>query len=131
MSAWTDLEIRHLNYAVNSITNDGKWIHPDKYHRKNAPVWKQVKRIIPSIRDYRSIRKRYKTHHDEEIQVNANKVLTQQEERTLLKYASKSPGDTIRFKKGFEDATTRLKIPIDTAQKRSCANVCINARFRY
>ena len=73
---------------------------------------------MPSIRDYRCIRKRYKSHHDVEMQRNADRALTQQEERSLIKYTRTSPGGTIRFKPGFEAAATKMKIPVITARKR-------------
>ena len=71
-----------------------------------------------SNRDYKSIRYRYKQHHDPILLRNASRVLTQQEERTLGKLVDISPGGTVRYRKGFEAAATQLKLPVEHAKKR-------------
>ena len=118
MPAWTDDEKRKLPTAVQTLTDGEKWVHVNKYHRSNVPLWKAVKIIMESNRDYRVIRHRYKNHHDVEMQENANRVLTQQEERTLRRYTSMSPGGSVKFIPGFTATATRMKIPVQCAKKR-------------
>ena len=93
-------------------------MHANKYHRNNVPVWQAVKVIMESNRDYRVIRNRYKNHHDVEMQKNVAKILTQQEERSLLKYTNTSPGGSVKFIPGFAAAATRMKIPVKCVKKK-------------
>ena len=76
--------------------------------------------MMQSDRDYRTIRGRFKSYHDVEIQKNSNRALTQQEERMLLKFTQESADGRIKFIPGFEATATRLKIPVISAKKR-CA----------
>ena len=125
MPAWTDAEISKLLTAVQKLTDEKKWVHVNKYHRVNVGIWKAIKIIMESSRDYRCIRKRYKNHHDAEMQENANRALTQQEERVLRKYVHLSPGGSIKFKSGFTSTATQMKIPVNSAKKRFALCVCV------
>ena len=118
MPAWTELEIEQLLRAVEKCCNENRWQGDNKYDRRNVPVWRAIKIIMGSNRDYKSIRHRYKQQHDPLLQQNVNRILTQQEERTLHKFVDKSPGGTVRYRKGFEAAATQLKLPVANAKKR-------------
>ena len=56
---------------------------------------------------------------------NVNKILTQQEERVLLKYVIRSADGSLKKVKGFEAAATRLHIPVATAMKRFGEDICM------
>ena len=111
--------------AMQKLTNEKKWVQANKYHRDNVGNWKAIKILMESSRDYRNIRDRYKNHHDAEMQKNADRALTQQEERALRKYVYLSPGGSIKFKSGFKSTATQLKIPAMSAKKRFVLCVCV------
>lgn len=118
MPAWTELEINQLLQSVERCSDENKWFGEDKYDRRNVGVWRAIKFMMGSDRNYKSIRSRYKQKHDPILQRNSTRVLTQQEERALSKLVDKSPGGTVRYNKGFEAAATQLKLPVESAKKR-------------
>ena len=118
MPAWKELEIQKLLQTVDAFNTEKKWIGDNLYDRKNASSWRAIKFRMGSNRDYKVIRQRYKQHHDPSILANANRALTQQEERILRKFVLASPGGTVRCKKGFEEAATRLNLLVRQAKKR-------------
>ena len=122
-SSWSLSEQKLLEDAIEDVTTNNKWNHADKYNRINVPVWRLIKARMGSSRPYNLIRQRYKKCHDVEITSNNHRILTQLEERTLSKFVQRSPGGSVKYKKGFDVAATQMKLPVSTARKR-CGNVC-------
>lgn len=117
-NAWSENEKKQLDEAVKHVTNENRWAHADKYHRKNVAVWRSIKICMNSSRPYHLIRERYQNYHDAEMVKNRNRNLTQLEERKLSKFIQRSPGGSVKFTKGFTAAATKLKIPVASAKKR-------------